>query len=83
MTIGDRNATNDTDDFNGDLDEVKIFRSALFSSEVKVDMNYGSSAVLGDITGYDDGGLGGNPPNGWWRLSEGTGTTTVSDSSGG
>ena len=83
LTIGDRNATNDTDDFNGDLDEVKIFRSALFSSEVKVDMNYGSSAVLGDITGYDDGGLGGNPPNGWWRLSEGTGTTTVSDSSGG
>ena len=83
LTIGDRNATNDTDDFNGDLDEVKIFRSALSSSDVKLDMNYGSSSVLGDFSGYDDGGLGGNAPVGWWRLSEATGTTTVSDSSGG
>ena len=48
--LGDTNATDGTDEFLGDLDEVKVFRSALTNSQVTLDMNQASTEVLGALS---------------------------------
>lgn len=57
LTVGDRNATDDTNDFNGDIDEVKIYRLALSETSVKTEFNWASSAVWGS-TGTNTSGAG-------------------------
>ena len=52
LTIGDSDATDNGDEFNGDLDEIKIYRAALTSEEVKTDFNRGASEVLGSLSDY-------------------------------
>lgn len=47
LYVGDANNTNDTDEWNGDIDELKIYRAALTQSEILADMNHGKSLVLG------------------------------------
>lgn len=49
LYIGDSNGSNGTDEFNGDIDEVKIYRYALTADEVKTEYNRGSSLVLGSL----------------------------------
>lgn len=82
--------------FNGDIDEVKIFRSALTSDQVKLLYNQSSAVVWGAVSTDSSG----NPsfgsdrsycppgdstsscaPVGEWKMDEGTGTA-VNDSSG-
>ena len=45
--IGDTNGTDGTDEFLGDIDEIKVFRSALNSDAVKLLFNQNASASMG------------------------------------
>ncbi|MCL4366208.1 DUF2341 domain-containing protein [Patescibacteria group bacterium] len=47
LYLGDKDGINNGDEFNGDLDEVKVYRYALTADEVKTEYNRGSSLVLG------------------------------------
>ncbi len=84
LYIGDRNGANDGDEFNGDIDNVKVYRAFLTEEQVRIDMNAGASTNYGttaslEATQLTDGA--GNPPVGEWRLDSNTGTTAV-DTSG-
>lgn len=84
LYIGDRDGTDNGDEFNGDLDDIKVFRDALSPDEVKLLGN--ANAVTNFGTGADEksttyGGPGGNPPVGYWSFNENTGST-VYDKSG-
>lgn len=46
----DDNASAGAEELAGDLDEVKIFRSALTEPQIKLDMNRGASQVLGTLS---------------------------------
>jgi hypothetical protein len=48
--LGDENGSDGSDEFLGDIDEVKIYRSALTSAEVALDYNRGASQVLGTLS---------------------------------
>lgn len=50
LILGDRDATDNGDEFGGDLDEVKIYRGALTASQISIDMNRSSSQVLGALS---------------------------------
>jgi hypothetical protein len=99
LTLGDRNATNDTDDFVGDIDETKIYRFALNSDEVKIEYNQGKAEVLGALSTTSNGTTSDNSsdrsycipgdtttctaPSGEWKLDENTGTTAQDTSTNG
>ncbi len=53
--LNDTNATNDTDEFLGDLDEVKYYNFALTAGQVKVLLNQGAAQVMG-ASGTDSSG---------------------------
>ena len=95
LYVGDRDGTDNGDEFNGDIDEVKVYRYALTADEVKLDYNRGSAMVLGtlsDNTSYEKGAANQQycipgdstscaAPVGRWDFEEGTGGS-VNDSSG-
>jgi len=81
--LGDRQGADGGDELNGDIDEVKIFRDAIDADQAKILYNASSASafsVLGS-TEESDTNFTGNPPVGWWKLDENTGTTG-NDSSG-
>ncbi len=47
LFVGDRDGVDNGDEFNGDLDEIKVYRSALGADQVKMDMNRSQSEILG------------------------------------
>jgi hypothetical protein len=95
--FGDRGGSNDGNEFNGNIDEAKIYRSALNADEVKAEYNQGKSQVLGALSTASDGTTADNSssraycipgdtttcdaPIGHWKLDENTGSSTVNDSS--
>jgi hypothetical protein len=96
LYVGDRDGTDNGDEFNGDLDEIKVYRSALTADQVKIDMNRSSSEVLGAMGASSDkqpqsaaneycppdsSTTACTGPVGEWKLDEKTGTTAY-DSSG-
>jgi len=97
LYIGDRDGTDNGDEFAGDLDELKIYRAALTPEQILIDYNHGKTAVLGS-TGTTSAGVADSsqarefcvpgdtstcdPPVGWWKMDENTGTTSTFDSSG-
>ena len=81
LYVGDRQGADGGDEFNGDIDDVKVYRSALTADEVKIDYNAGSAAAFGDLDDHDEEGFSLPNPTGWWKMDDNTGTTTV-DSSG-
>ncbi|RJR28688.1 hypothetical protein C4564_04655 [Candidatus Microgenomates bacterium] len=83
LYIGDRDGTDNGDEFNGDLDEIKIFRDALSADEVKLLYNANSVTNFGTGTNEADDIVdgAGNPPVGYWNYNENTGST-VKDLSG-
>ncbi|KKU90523.1 MAG: hypothetical protein UY22_C0054G0004, partial [Candidatus Amesbacteria bacterium GW2011_GWC1_48_10] len=97
LYLGDRDGTDNGDEFNGDLDEVKIFRSALTADQVKLLYNQSSSTVMG-ATSTDSSGnaswssersycppgdtTGSCAPVAEWKMDENTGTASTSDTSG-
>ncbi len=95
--FADRNETNDGDEFVGKIDEMKIYRLALNTDQVKVEYNHGFQNQLGALSTdasnnpsnsatdeYCPPGQGSDctAPVGHWKLDENTGTSTVYDSSG-
>ncbi len=50
LYVGDRDGTNNGDEFTGDIDEVKIYRGTLTPAEIKIDYNRGQSLVLGSVS---------------------------------
>lgn len=96
LYVGDRDGVDNGDEFNGDLDEVKIYRSALTADEVKLDFNRSSSLVLGALSDTTSGNQAQSAaseycipgdstscdgPVAQWKMEEGTGTT-INDSAG-
>jgi len=90
LYLGDRDGTDNGNEFNGDLDEVKIFRSALTGDQVKLLYSQSSAAVWGatstDSSGnptwsanneYCPPGQGSTctPPYLEYKFDENTGTT--------
>jgi hypothetical protein len=82
LSIGDEDESDDGDEFFGDIDEVKIFRSALTADQVKADFNFGSTQTMGNVADQDEQGFSITDPVGWWKIDEGTGTTSTADYSG-
>lgn len=98
LYVGDRDGTNNGDEFNGDLDELKLYRAALTPEQVLIDYHQGSTVTFGTTSTASDGStpdlsaartycVPGDtsscaPPNGHWLFDDGTGTT-VTDTSGG
>lgn len=58
LFVGDLDGVDNGDEFAGDLDEIKIYRSALNEGQVKLDMNRGSGQVQGALSDKS-----GNQPN--------------------
>lgn len=81
FVLGDSNRSDDGNEFNGDIDEVKFYRSSLSPTEVLLDMNFGSSTTFGSVDDHDEEGFALTNPAAWWKMDEGSGTTT-NDSSG-
>ncbi len=85
LYIGDQdaddNATANAEELHGDLDDVKIYRSALSQTEILIDFNANSVIALGSIAENEDEVFSMPNPIASWRLDENTGTT-VADSSG-
>lgn len=72
-----------TANFDGRIDEFKVYNGELSQDEILIDANAGSSSALGGVLGAQDNeGFGGNPPVGWWSLDENTGTSSTADKSG-
>lgn len=94
--VGSANAVDDTDDYNGDIDELQIFRGALSVDQIKTFANSKSSslgAVSISSAGVPDMSNSGvycvpgdatscSVPLLHWKMDERTGTTTTYDSSG-
>jgi len=55
LVLGDRDATDNGDEFNGDLDEVKIYRYTLNDTEVALEYNHGKTLKLGSLSTDSDG----------------------------
>ena len=97
LYVGDRDGTNNGDEFIGDLDELKIYHGLLTADEVKIDYNQGKTTVLGALSTASDGTTASFasdrsycPPGdttsscapvGHWKFDENTGTSS-NDSSG-
>ena len=81
LTVGDRDASDNGDEFNGDIDNLKIYRLALNANEIKIDYNANSAVSLGSVANQDNEGFAGSSPTGWWKMDENSGVTVI-DSSG-
>lgn len=67
-----------SNNFDGKIDDVKVYSSELTVAEMQIDYNYNSAMAVS--TGQTEEGVG-TPPVGWWKLDENTGTNAY-DSSG-
>ncbi len=77
LSIGGTSTAN----FDGRMDEFKIYSSELTSSEIRVDYNIGSGINFGVGTDEQSNLLNGfgSGPTGWFRFDENTGTSTTYD----
>lgn len=94
--VGSANAVDDTDDFNGDIDELQIIRGGLSAEQIRVLANTVFSslgAVTTSSTGVPDRSDTGrycvpgddatcSAPLLHWKFDENSGTSTTYDSSG-
>jgi hypothetical protein len=96
LYIGDRDGTDNGDEFTGDIDEVKIYRSALTYPQILTEFNHGGGITLGS-TSTTSAGANDNSaareycipgdstscssPVGEWKLDEKSGTS-ANDSTG-
>ncbi len=94
--LGDRNGADGGDEFDGDLDNVRIYRSVLNADQVKAEYNQGQSTVMGAVSTNSSGaaswsandeycppGQGSTctSPVGEWKFDENTGTAANDSSS--
>ncbi len=55
LYFGDRDGVDNGDEFNGDLDELKIYRYALSNSEIGIEYNQGKAQSMGSLSINADG----------------------------
>ncbi|MBP9687563.1 hypothetical protein KBD68_02805, partial [Candidatus Woesebacteria bacterium] len=83
--IGDRDGTDNADEFNGDIDTVKVYRSTLTSDLVFVDYNGGASINFGTTASTEASqttdGQGVDPID-YWNFDEKTGVTAADRGTG-
>ena len=98
LYIGRGSINSNTYFFNGLIDEVKIYNTALTQEEILIDYNHGAAMVMGATSTAADGTTADNssdrsycvpgdtstcsPPVAEWKMDENTGTTSTYDSSG-
>ena len=98
LVVGDSDAIDNGSEFTGDIDEVKIYRFALTSEEIKLEYNKGKAIVLGAQSTTSGSSTPDNSydreycvpgdsstcrsPKIHFRMDENTGSTTIYDSSG-
>ena len=74
-----------TNAFNGKMDELRIYNSALSAEQVLLDMSAGKAMTFGSVSGASEASDlangAGDPPVAEWRFDEKTGTT-ANDTSG-
>mgnify|MGYP000619076113 CR=1 FL=1 len=75
IIIGSQDTSDDTDDFNGYIDEVKIYSYKRTEEQIKIDYNRGVAAKMGAEYTLPAGLVG------YWPMDEGSGST-VYDVSG-
>jgi hypothetical protein len=96
--IADGNATDDTDEFLGTIDEVAVYRQAFTQNQIQVLYNQGKSAVMGSLSSESSAGAGDQfsaarefcvpgdtascSPPAAWYKMDDMNTTTLVDSSG-
>jgi hypothetical protein len=94
LFIGDRDGVDNGDEYNGDLDELKIYRQAFTADHVKAEFNQGKAQVMGALSTAADGKTSDNsaaraycvpgdtnscsPSVGHWKLDEGNWSTNCS-----
>lgn len=97
LVFGSQDTVDDTDDFAGDIDEVKIYTAALTADQVKTEYLHNTSATLGSTSTTSNGITADNSksreycvpgdtttcngPVAEWKFDENTGST-IADSSG-
>ncbi len=79
LIIGGDNST--TGNFDGRIDEVKVYNGELTPSEIQIDANAGSSASFGTMATQNNEGFSMPSPLLTWNLDEGSGTS-AKDTSG-
>lgn len=73
-----------TANFDGRVDEFKIYNSELIQSEVVIDANFGSAVALGGVLGnQNDENFSLPNPIRWWKMDENTGSTVIDYSGNG
>jgi len=96
LYIGDRDGTDNGDEFTGNIDEIKVYRGVLSQNEILIDFDRGSATVMGalsDNSTYEKQAANQEycvpgdstscvAPVAEWKLDEKTGTSTY-DTSGG
>jgi hypothetical protein len=99
LAIGDRDATDNGSEFNGGIDEVKIYRAAFTLTDSQIEYNQGKAQVLGALSTESDGVTSSNAsareycvpgnattcdaPFAEWKLDENTGSTANDTSTNG
>jgi hypothetical protein len=97
LYIGDRDGTDNGDEFNGDIDEVKVYRGALTDEQIRIDYNQGQATMMGALSTASDGTSASfsstreycvpgdtatcSIPFGEWKFDERTGTSITNDTS--
>ncbi len=80
LYVGDRDGTDNGDEFTGDIDELKIYRASLSLDQILVDYNAGAAAKysvgVDEASDLSDGA--GNAPVGYWNMDEGSPNTCTS-----
>ena len=72
--------------YDGLIDEVQLYSSALTAEQVKIVMNANSAVNFGSTANSEASQLAGgagNPPVGWWSLDDNSGTSAQDKSGGG
>lgn len=71
-----------TNNFDGKIDEFKVYSSELTQAELSIDMNANSNSALGGVLGsHTNEGFAGNPPVAWYKTDENSGVS-ANDTSG-
>jgi hypothetical protein len=87
LYVGDRDGTDNGDEFAGDIDEIKIYRAVLTADQAKIVHNTGSATTVSADMNERDNITDGDYLSslvGYWPMDENTGASggTVYDKSG-
>lgn len=83
--LGDKDGINNADEYNGDLDEVKMYRSDLTADQLALEYNSGAAVNYGSTATTESTQITGSAetaPINYWNFDERTGTTAADKGTG-